>query len=875
MHQIGVGVLGPVYRTHDPDADRLVALKAFQLDLTPEQSSALVAALTGIVRAGLSHPAIVIPVGAGLSDGVPYLALEYVAAESLDVAIRHFSSVSLDTVLPVVVQLAEAIDAAHAKGLVHGALHLRDVFVTHDLPRITGFGVVAALELVGLHGPLRRPYTAPEQIAGGHWGPAADRFALAAIAQQLLTGKRAASSGVQVTDRLAVALGNDTTRLARFFAAALADKPEARPKSARLFADQLAEAVGWTGADAVRTVLDGMGRQANMDAADELDRRREDHAPVTVVSGASARLSAGVDVVGVEVSEIEKTSYSVANIREPKSKSTPAFDWTERTLDRGEADELVPTETYQPRSPGRVAPGKLLGYSDRDGYSDFDRIDRALPPTPDDLTVFAVATEAGDGSDLPNLDLDLTLVSQETLTEGQSDIDATGVSWSARGEPPHTRVPARHEASEVAAEFQRTAEDDDNVSDDWDVELEVVQARYRRVGAFVSADEAAPGVYSGITLSDKPDLLGVYGEPLADDSHGAVDLAVQESAATDGDSFHERKDDTIVVHGPDQLDDFQYAPTLPFASDAAYGEQEDYEKEEHLKAGLAAEGWIPRGARRSMVLLGVVVVVVAFATGFGWVTDPGDPAKSGDTVEIRAASERAPAEIAVGRGLVESPSSPTQEFSVTPTERVREETVSSQAEVSLQGDEPAPGQGDVAPVAEETPLRRPPTTPAVAESRGEQPSVTGRLLLRSTPPGVEVILNGEVRGMTPLVVSELGFGNYDVRLRLEGYESQNFKFSLASENTIEAINADLVRLTETQRSFLGVGSVLVDTRPRGAEVWLDRRLVGETPMLISNIPAGVHVIEFRYDGYRDWVTTVQVDLSAQARVTASLDHVPR
>ena len=45
MHQIGVGVLGPVYRTYESAADRLVAVKAFHLDITPEQAQALVDAL--------------------------------------------------------------------------------------------------------------------------------------------------------------------------------------------------------------------------------------------------------------------------------------------------------------------------------------------------------------------------------------------------------------------------------------------------------------------------------------------------------------------------------------------------------------------------------------------------------------------------------------------------------------------------------------------------------------------------------------------------------------------------------------------------------------------------------------------------------------
>ena len=97
MHQIGVGVLGPVFRTYDPEKDRLFAVKAFHVDFTPEQAHTLVDILERLVDAGLSNGGIVPPVATGLEDGVPFLAQEYVAAESLDVAMRHYAPASIAT----------------------------------------------------------------------------------------------------------------------------------------------------------------------------------------------------------------------------------------------------------------------------------------------------------------------------------------------------------------------------------------------------------------------------------------------------------------------------------------------------------------------------------------------------------------------------------------------------------------------------------------------------------------------------------------------------------------------------------------------------------------------------------------------------------
>ena len=198
LHQIGVGALGPVFRTYEPERDRLVAVKAFRLDITPEQAQALADELSRSAEAGLFHPSIVEPIAAGVEGTVAYCAEEYVAAESLDVAMRHYAPAPIATVLPFITQLAGAIDFARAAGVGHGALHPRDIFVTPEEARATGFGVVEALERVGLRAPVRRPYSPPERIEGAPWDATADVFSLAAITFELLTGRRPAGLGAEI-----------------------------------------------------------------------------------------------------------------------------------------------------------------------------------------------------------------------------------------------------------------------------------------------------------------------------------------------------------------------------------------------------------------------------------------------------------------------------------------------------------------------------------------------------------------------------------------------------------------------------------------------------------------------------------------------------
>ena len=244
LHQIGVGALGPVFRTYEPTRDRLVAVKVFRLDVTPEQARTLADELAKAADAALFHPSIVEPVAAGIEGTVAYRAEEYVAAESLDVAMRHYAPATVDKVLPFITQLASALDFARAAGVGHGALHPRDIFVTPDEARATGFGVVDALERLGLRAPVRRPYSPPERIAGDAWGTPADVFSLGVIAFELLTGRRPSGLGDDMGPLTGATLGDGTDKVRAVLARAMLASPLERYATASAFSAALASAAG-------------------------------------------------------------------------------------------------------------------------------------------------------------------------------------------------------------------------------------------------------------------------------------------------------------------------------------------------------------------------------------------------------------------------------------------------------------------------------------------------------------------------------------------------------------------------------------------------------------------------------------------------------
>jgi PEGA domain/Protein kinase domain len=227
-------------------------VKVFRLDVPPEQARALAEALSVATQAGLFHPSIVEPLAADVQDTVAFRAEEYVAAESLDVAVRHYAPSPIDKALPFITQLAGAIDFARAANVGHGALHLRDIFVTPDEARAGGFGVVDALERIGLRAPVRRPYSAPERIAGGKWGTPADVFSLAAVSYELLTGRRPSGTGDEIGALSEGQAGPRAAAVRAVLARAMDDDPARRfPAALALAAELETAARGGPAADVV------------------------------------------------------------------------------------------------------------------------------------------------------------------------------------------------------------------------------------------------------------------------------------------------------------------------------------------------------------------------------------------------------------------------------------------------------------------------------------------------------------------------------------------------------------------------------------------------------------------------------------------------
>jgi DNA-binding beta-propeller fold protein YncE/predicted Ser/Thr protein kinase len=191
----GRGGMGVVYRARELALDRLVALKVVAHGLADDPAFRERFRRESKIAASLDHPNVIPVFGAGEEDGLAWIAMRYVEGDDLRSLVRREGPLDPARAARIVSQVAAALDAAHATGLVHRDVKPANVLLgPGDHAYLTDFGLTKHALSVGDATRTGQwvgsvDYVAPEQITGDRLDARADVYALGGVLWWALTGE--------------------------------------------------------------------------------------------------------------------------------------------------------------------------------------------------------------------------------------------------------------------------------------------------------------------------------------------------------------------------------------------------------------------------------------------------------------------------------------------------------------------------------------------------------------------------------------------------------------------------------------------------------------------------------------------------------------
>ncbi|MBD3422475.1 MAG: protein kinase [Chitinivibrionales bacterium] len=190
LRLLGAGAMGRVFLAEDPILDRKIALKQIAVDTGahPKANAEYLQRFTLEARASarLHHQSIVQVFDAGEHNGLPWIAFQYIAGESLEDLLNRETRLLLERALRIGLDIASALEHAHGIGIVHRDVKPANILLQKDseIAMLSDFGIAKApwATLTQEGSALGSPgYMSPEQIDGAKLDARSDLFSLGIV----------------------------------------------------------------------------------------------------------------------------------------------------------------------------------------------------------------------------------------------------------------------------------------------------------------------------------------------------------------------------------------------------------------------------------------------------------------------------------------------------------------------------------------------------------------------------------------------------------------------------------------------------------------------------------------------------------------------
>jgi serine/threonine protein kinase len=192
---IGSGGMGVVFKAHDSELNRPVAIKILAPYLSSSGPARKRFAREARAAAAVVHEHVVPIYNVETEREIPFLVMHYVAGESLQERVDREGALELCEILRIGMQVASGLSAAHQQGLVHRDIKPSNILMEQGVERalITDFGLAraaddASLTRTGFH-PGTPQYMSPEQAAGEQVDARSDLFSLGSVLYTMCTGR--------------------------------------------------------------------------------------------------------------------------------------------------------------------------------------------------------------------------------------------------------------------------------------------------------------------------------------------------------------------------------------------------------------------------------------------------------------------------------------------------------------------------------------------------------------------------------------------------------------------------------------------------------------------------------------------------------------